>query len=182
MPETEKLILWAWPHQKELNISIEQVLHVAQQDAVGAVWNALSLLHRFSSLAESWHSCLRPYLQVHRGMPEWLLPLLQLVWNHNVLRGKRDGKSSMMWAGFEQVPTLSSLFDYLVNPEKTSLHWLDFLRCNKVLPYFVEKMNHSKNPEQKCYGSLPPSLPGFPPPGLSVGWRTGGVDFGTEFP
>ena len=68
-PETEKLILWACQNQKELGISFEQVLSAAFQDTVCAFWNALSLFHRSSSLAESLHSWLRPYLQVHRGMP-----------------------------------------------------------------------------------------------------------------
>jgi hypothetical protein len=73
--ETEKLILWAWQNQKALGISFEQVLPAPYQDTVCAFWNALSLFHRSSSLAESLHSWLRPYLQVHRGMPKWLFPL-----------------------------------------------------------------------------------------------------------
>jgi hypothetical protein len=43
----------------------------------------LDLFHRSSSLAESLHSWLRPYLQIHRGMPQWLFPLLQLFWNYH---------------------------------------------------------------------------------------------------
>jgi hypothetical protein len=142
-PETEKLILWAWQHQKELEISVEQVLPAQYQDTVCAFWNALSLFHRSSSLAESLHSWLRPYLQVHRGMPKWLLPLLQLVWNHHVFqRGKRQGKSPMAWAGLENVPALSTLFDYLINFQKPNPAPSDFIKMQKVLPYLPEKMNH----------------------------------------
>lgn len=137
-PETEKLILWAWQHQKELGISFEQVLPAQYQDTVCAFWNALSLFHRSSSLAESLHSWLRPYLQVHRGMPKWLLPLLQLVWNHHVFqRGKRQGKSPMEWAGLGNVPALSTLFDYLTNSPKPNLAPVDFIKVQKSVTLFA---------------------------------------------
>jgi hypothetical protein len=137
-PETEKLILWAWQNQKELGISFEQVLPDPYQDTVCAFWNALSLFHRSSSLAESLHSWLRPYLQVHRGMPAWLLPLLQLVWNHHIFqRGKRQGKSPMEWAGFENAPPLSTLFDYLTNSQKPSLAPADFIKVQKSVTLFA---------------------------------------------
>jgi transposase len=79
-----------------------------------AIWEALALFHRSSSLAESLHSWLRPYLAIHRGMPDWLLPLLQLFWNHHVFsRGKRAGQSPLQLAGVENVPSLASVFDNL---------------------------------------------------------------------
>jgi len=83
-----------------------------------AFWEALALFHRSSSLAESLHSWLRPYLAIHRGMPEWLLPLLQLFWNHHVFsRGKRAGHSPLQLAGVETAPSLASVFDTLfANP------------------------------------------------------------------
>jgi hypothetical protein len=119
-PDLEAFIIWAWKHQKELGIPVEQILPDSQQNLIVAFWNALSLFHRSSSLAESLHSWLRPYLQVHRGMPQWLLPLLQLVWNHHVFqRGKRQGKSPMELAGIENVPALSDLFDWLAKPKKS---------------------------------------------------------------
>lgn len=118
-PELEAFIIWAWKHQKELEITVEQVLPAGQQDLVAGFWNALSLFHRSSSLAESLHSWLRPYFQAHRGMPEWLLPLLQLTWNHHVFqRGKRQGKSPMQLAGLESAPSVSELFDRLIHPER----------------------------------------------------------------
>ena len=118
-PDDEALIIWTWQHRKELGLSADQVLSPQDQVVVLAFWEALSLFHRSSSLAESLHSWLRPYLQVHRCMPDWLLPLLQLLWNHHPFqRGKRQGKSPMALAGFEDAPTLSALFDRLTKTEK----------------------------------------------------------------
>ncbi len=80
-----------------------------------AIWEALALFHRSSSLAESLHSWLRPYLAIHRGMPDWLFPLLQLFWNHHVFsRGKRAGHSPLQLAGIQNVPSLASVFDTLL--------------------------------------------------------------------
>ena len=80
-----------------------------------AIWDGLALFHRSSSLAESLHSWLRPYLSIHRGMPDWLLPLLQLFWNHHVFaRGKRAGYSPLQLAGIEEVPELATVFDKLL--------------------------------------------------------------------
>jgi len=105
----------------------EQVLPPAQQNLAVAFWNALSLFHRSSSLVESLHSWLRPYLQVHRGMPDWLLPLLQVVWNHHIFqRGKRHGKSPLELAGMEKSLDLFSLFDWLANPENVLPEAADF--------------------------------------------------------
>jgi transposase-like protein len=83
-----------------------------------AIWEALALFHRSSSLAESLHSWLRPYLAIHRGMPDWLLPLLQLFWNHHVFsRGKRAKYSPLQLAGVKDAPSLANAFDNLfANP------------------------------------------------------------------
>jgi hypothetical protein len=84
------------------------------QSNAAAIWDALALFHRSSSLAESLHSWLRPYLAIHRGMPDWLFPLLQLFWNHHVFsRGKRAGYSPLQLAGVEHVPSLANVFDNL---------------------------------------------------------------------
>jgi hypothetical protein len=85
-----------------------------------AIWDALALFHRSSSLAESLHSWLRPYLSIHRGMPDWLFPLLQLFWNHHVFsRGKRAGKSPLLLAGVKDAPSLANAFDHLfANPAR----------------------------------------------------------------
>ena len=137
-PENEKLIIWAWQHQKELEIPFDQVLPAPWQDTVSAFWNALSLFHRSSSLAESLHSWLRPYLQVHRGMPQWLLPLLQLVWNHHRFqRGKRQGKSPLEWAGIEYPPSLSELFDQLAVANMPISDLPDFFKVPKSVTLFA---------------------------------------------
>src|SRR3972149_1772249 len=68
-PPSEAFIVWAWQHQKELGIPADQALPADNTTRVAAFWEALSLFHRSSSLAESLHSWLRPYLQVHRAMP-----------------------------------------------------------------------------------------------------------------
>lgn len=88
------------------------------QRTATAIWDALALFHRSSSLAESLHSWLRPYLSIHRGMPDWLFPLLQLFWNHHVFsRGKRTGKSPLQLAGVKHAPSLATAFDNLLaNP------------------------------------------------------------------
>lgn len=117
--QSEAFLVWVWQHQKELGLTADQVLPESQAARVSAFWEALFRFHRSSSLTEALHSWLRPYLQVHRGIPAWLLPLLQVVWNHHPFqRGKRQGKSPLAWAGVEDVPTLAELFNRLVGMEQ----------------------------------------------------------------
>jgi len=119
---TEATLVWAWLHQQELGLTAQSILTPHQLPLVTAVWEALTLFHRSSSLAESLHSWLRPYLQVHRGMPDWLLPLLQLVWNHHPFsRGKRAGDCPMTLAGIPDALTLNQLFDCLVHRTEADL-------------------------------------------------------------
>jgi hypothetical protein len=68
-PASEALVTWAWQHRQELGLPADQILSAHDQVTVLAVWEALSLFHRSPSLAESLHSWLRPYLQIHRGIP-----------------------------------------------------------------------------------------------------------------
>ncbi len=120
--QTEAAVVWTWLHQQELGLSAKDILAPNHQPLVTAVWEVLTLFHRSSALAESLHSWLRPYLQVHRGMPDWLLPLLQLVWNHHTFsRGKRVGDSPMTLAGISDPLTLNQLFDCLVLGSETDL-------------------------------------------------------------
>jgi len=120
--QTEAALVWIWLHRQALGVSAQQVLSPDQHTLVTAVWETLALFHRSSGLAESLHSWLRPYLQVHRGMPDWLLPLLQLVWNHHTFsRGKRAGDSPMVLAGVPSPLTLDQLFDRLVHGEQADL-------------------------------------------------------------
>jgi hypothetical protein len=47
-------------------------------------------------------------------MPKWLLPLLQLFWNHHQFeRGKRAGGSPMELAGVAEAPTLKKVLAQL---------------------------------------------------------------------
>jgi hypothetical protein len=116
--ETEAFIIWAWKYRRALGLEVGRDFPEHLQAVVCAFWEILELFHRSSSLAESLHSWLRPYLQVHRGMPDWLLPLLQIFWNHHVFqRGKRQGESPLELAGIEDVPSLAEVLDVLINPQ-----------------------------------------------------------------
>jgi len=115
--DTETFIVWAWQHRQNLSLNIATDFPEELRPIAYAVWDAFSLFHRSSSLAESLHSWLRPYLQIHRGMPKWLLPLLQLFWNHHEFeRGKRVGSSPLELAGVEDVPSLAEVLDRLFHP------------------------------------------------------------------
>ena len=113
-PAEERLILWSWRHGEARALYSESDFALPLQPAARAYWQALSLFHRASSLAEAFHSWLRPRLQAHRGMPPWLLPLLQVCWNHHrFARGKRAGATPLELAGLEDPPSLAQLIDQL---------------------------------------------------------------------
>ncbi len=115
--DTEAFIIWAWQHRQALNLNIDTDIPEALRSVVRVVWDTLGLFHRSSSLAESLHSWLRPYLQIHRGRPKWLLALLQLYWNHHRFeRGKRAGSSPLELAGVKDAPSLAEVLDQLFRP------------------------------------------------------------------
>lgn len=115
--ETQAFILWAWQHRQALNLDIGTDIPEELQAIVRVAWDILGLFHRSSSLAESLHSWLRPYLQIHRGMCRWLLPLLQLFWNHHKFeRGKRAGHSPLELAGVADAPSLAEVLGRLLRP------------------------------------------------------------------
>jgi len=115
--ETQVFILWAWQHREELNLDVAADIPQELQAIVRVAWDILGLFHRSSSLAESLHSWLRPYLQIHRGMCRWLLPLLQLFWNHHTFeRGKRAGHSPLELAGVADAPSLAEALGRLLRP------------------------------------------------------------------
>jgi hypothetical protein len=115
--DTQAWIIWTWQQRQQLNLDIDTDFPQTLRPVVQAVWHTLDLFHRSSSLAESLHSWLRPYLQIHRGMPNWLLPLLQLFWNHHIFqRGKRAGSSPLQLAGLQNVPSFAAMLDQLLNP------------------------------------------------------------------
>jgi hypothetical protein len=115
--DSRAFIFWAWQHRQELNLKIATDMPEHLRSVVHSVWETLGLFHRSSSLAESLHSWLRPYLQIHRGMPKWLLPLLQLFWNHHRFeRGKRAGSRPLELAGVKDAPSLAEVLGQLFRP------------------------------------------------------------------
>jgi hypothetical protein len=119
--ETQAFILWAWQHRQAVNLNIAIDLPAALHAVVSTAWDILGLFHRSSSLAEALHSWLRPYLQIHRGMCRWLLPLLQLFWNHHEFeRGKRAGHSPLELAGVADASSLTEVLGQLVYPNRVA--------------------------------------------------------------
>jgi len=113
-PATETTILWAWQHRRALALTPGAGFPAHLQATVQTFWTALSFFHRSSSRAESLHSWLRPHLALHRGTPQWLLPLLQLVWNHHPFsRGKRAGHTPLELAGVTDAPSLAEALNQL---------------------------------------------------------------------
>lgn len=113
-PADHAFILWAWRHRQSLSVSLEDDFPPDLQPAAQVFWTIMSLFHRASSLAEGLHSWLRPHLVAHRGMPQWLLPLLQLYWNHHPFqRGKRAGASPLQLAGDPNALSLPDAFQRL---------------------------------------------------------------------
>lgn len=112
--DTQAFLIWAWQQRQALNLNIDTDFPEALRAVAHTVWATLGLFHRSSSLAESLHSWLRPHLQIHRGMPRWLLPLLQLFWNHHKFqRGKRAGSSPLELAGVKDALSLREVLDQL---------------------------------------------------------------------
>lgn len=113
--ETESFFIWAWRQREELQLSIPQLFPPSLQPLAQAFWDALARFHRSSSLAESFHAWLRPYLELHRSLPDWLASLLQLFWNnHRFQRGKRAGHTPLELASDAPVLALSNIIDWLV--------------------------------------------------------------------
>jgi len=115
--DTAAFIGWAWLHRQALALDVARDLPETLRPPMRAFGEILALFHRSSSLAEALHSWLRPYLQIHRGLPGWLAPLLQWLWNHHPFqRGKRAGQSPLEWAGIDAVPTLAEALEQLLCP------------------------------------------------------------------
>jgi hypothetical protein len=113
--DIESNIVGFWRQKDELDHSLEQLFPQQLQPIAQAFWDALSRFHRSSSLAESFHAWLRPFLQRHRSLPDWLAAFLQLFWNnHRFQRGKRTGHSPLELATGKQLPDLSQIIDRLL--------------------------------------------------------------------
>lgn len=105
-PDDEALIMYACRCPDVAVDDLPAPLHLAAQ----VYQKALALFHRASSHAESFHSWLRPYLVIHRTLPDWLLPLAALFWNHHEFqRGKRVGHSPVALAGIDDPPSLQTV-------------------------------------------------------------------------
>ncbi len=113
--ETESAIIRGWRHRDQHQLTVSQLFPPALHTLVQAFWDALARFHRSSSLAESFHSWLRPHLDAHRSLPDWLAPLLQLFWNnHRFQRGKRAGHTPLELASDAPVLSLPRIIDWLV--------------------------------------------------------------------
>jgi hypothetical protein len=109
--ELEAFLLLAWSQRDRFPFQIQRDLPPVLQPVAQAVWDALSQFHRTSCMAECVHSWVRPFLELHRGMPDWLLPLLQGFWNHHVFqRGTRRGFSPLALA---KIPAVSDPLTWL---------------------------------------------------------------------
>jgi hypothetical protein len=119
--ETEAAIIWSFRHRDELCMEARDGFPQELGSLVEEYWRVLGLFHRSSSLAESFHSWLRPYLQVHRGMPVWLMPLMRLYWNHHSFsRGKRKGKMPVELAGVTEALEWDDILNQIVNQKQSS--------------------------------------------------------------
>ena len=113
--ETESAIVRGWRQHDQHQLSIQQLFPPSLHSLAQTFWDALARFHRSSSLAESFHSWLRPHLELHHSLPGWLAPLLQLFWNnHRFQRGKRAGHSPLELASDAPVLPLSAVIDWLV--------------------------------------------------------------------
>ncbi len=105
-PDDEALIMYACRCPDVAIDDLPEQLPLAAQ----VYEKALALFHRASSHAESFHSWLRPYLVIHRTLPDWLLPLAALFWNHHEFqRGKRAGHSPVELAGIDDTLSLQTV-------------------------------------------------------------------------
>jgi hypothetical protein len=113
--ETESALIRGWRHRDQHQLAIPELFPPSLHALAQSFWDALARFHRSSSLAESFHSWLRPHLDTHRSLPDWLASLLQLFWNnHRFQRGKRAGHTPLELASDAPVLSLSSVIDWLV--------------------------------------------------------------------
>jgi hypothetical protein len=112
------LIAWAWQHRAVLGSNTDELacdFPPDWQPAVRKLFKAWNEAVRASSVVENWHSVLRPFLAVHRGLSADMLAILALWHNHRVAtRGRHLGQSPIMRSGLENAPT--DWLDLLVLP------------------------------------------------------------------
>jgi hypothetical protein len=109
-PDDEALIMYAC---RDPEVTVDD-LPAPLRWAAQVYQQALALFHRASSHAEALHSWLRPYLVIHRTLPDWLLSLATLFWNHHEFhRGKRAGHSPVVLAGIDAPPSLQTVLRHV---------------------------------------------------------------------
>ena len=120
-PEYEAFITHLWTFRHDHQLPIEQLFPPALQPVAHAFWHALDRFHRASSLAESFHAWLRPFLEIHRSLPAWLAALLKLFWNHRVFsRGKRQGHAPLALATDGYIPSLPEAIDAILQSSQVA--------------------------------------------------------------
>jgi hypothetical protein len=165
-PATEATILWAWRHRQALALTPGAGFPTHLQAAVQAFWLALSFFHRSSSLAESLHSWLRPYLALHRGTPQWLCRCSN--WSGTIIRSRAASAPAAHhsnWPGspmprpwprrstrcaWHNPAQLGSQPNVIRSPKSSACHLRSrpacnspkFPTCPKVSTYLCQQMNH----------------------------------------
>ncbi len=103
------LVAWAWQRRKVLGPRREDLLAglaEAWRQEAAVVMAAWDRAVRASSLAENWHSLLRPHLAVHRTLSPGCLALLAVWHNHRLFaRGAHPGQSPLHLSGVTDAPT-----------------------------------------------------------------------------
>jgi hypothetical protein len=102
-PSAVHLLGWAWQRRSILGPSREALLAGVPADwrpVAAPLLKAWEEAVRASSAVENWHSVLRPYLAVHRGLSTGMLALVALWHNHRIAeRGLHQGHSPLMRSG-----------------------------------------------------------------------------------
>jgi hypothetical protein len=102
------LVGWAWRHRDVLGPDTETLVAgfpPRWQTAARVLITAWNSATRSSSLAETWHSVLRPHVAVHRTLSPGFLTLLAVSHNHRVRsRGIHRGKTPLQVCGATDAP------------------------------------------------------------------------------
>jgi hypothetical protein len=102
-PDGLALVAWAWQRRALLGPDAAHLLAAlppAWRPAAALLLHAWDQTTRASSLAETWHSVLRPHLAVHRTLSPGRLALLVVFHNHRVApRGLHKDTSPLSRSG-----------------------------------------------------------------------------------
>jgi hypothetical protein len=102
-PDALALVAWAWQRRAILGPDSARLLAdlpPAWRPTAALLLHAWDQTTRASSLAETWHSVLRPHLAVHRTLSPGLLALLVVYHNHRIApRGLHKDTSPLSRSG-----------------------------------------------------------------------------------